>query len=531
MLRWLGRAKSPYFVWVHYYDPHAPYDPPEPYRKRFAANSYDGEIAYVDSAVGKLQSAIANRAVFIITADHGESLGEHGESTHGVFLYDATVRVPLLLFGSGIKQGVRTDPVTLCDIAPTLLHLAGVTEHHDFDGASLLAESGNRSLFAESLYAQRNFGYAPLFASIQQGKKFILAPEPEFYDLTADPNEKLNLISKNDFQKWKESAQKYATSSKTQKESPTDPAELEKLRSLGYVGGKLKGSKIDPKSKIGVIEQFNHGMVLMYSQQFSASEQTFRDLVKTDPENSLAYRFLGDNLSAQEKYEDAVKAYSASIKLLPDPEVSVQLAKAYNRLNDPSEAETILKQTIQDHPDYPEASFELASLYESQQNWQSAMKLLSRDLPDFANQKGILYLRKNEPESAVPQFVKALQSSPKATYWNNLGIAYQRLDRLADAEKAFTNGLMLNPDYAELEANLSFLLVQLQRWQDAYVHLQHVTLINPKMWGARFALGVVLENLNQPEKAIKVYQQLLSDAPSDWPQRQKIQLRLKDLSP
>lgn len=234
-LEWLKKAQGPYFLWVHYFDPHSPYDPPESYRKQFSTTPYDGEIAFVDSEISKLWKAIGDRAVVILTADHGESLGEHGESTHGIFVYDATLLVPLILHGPDINTGVRTDPVTLCDIAPTILQIAGASPNPDLDGVSLLSESQDRTLFAESLYAKRNFGYSALFAGIRKNNKYILAPIPEFYDLKTDPNEKINLVKKSDPKQWAGPVEQYSKVVATTQEPPLPPEELEKLRSLGYV--------------------------------------------------------------------------------------------------------------------------------------------------------------------------------------------------------------------------------------------------------------------------------------------------------
>lgn len=291
----------------------------------------------------------------------------------------------------------------------------------------------------------------------------------------------------------------------------------------------MKERNIDPKSKLPVIDQFNQGMTFMYSQEYSLAEQKFRALLETDPENSLAFRFLGDALSAESKYEAAVKAYSDSIRILPEAENTVKLAKAYNRLNQTKEAETILKQAMKDYPDYDDAIFELVSLYEASQQWSMAEELLYKDLPEFANQKGILYLRKNEPLKAVPEFQKAIQLQPRATYWNNLGIGYQQLNQVSEAEKAYREGLLLYPDYPELQANLAFLLVQTQQWDDATKYLKKVIGTNPQFWSARLALGFVLETQNKKLEAKAIYEKLLLEAPKDWPQRSKVEARLKQL--
>jgi Flp pilus assembly protein TadD len=155
---------------------------------------------------------------------------------------------------------------------------------------------------------------------------------------------------------------------------------------------------------------------------------------------------------------------------------------------------------------------------------------LNQDLPEFHNQRGIIFTQKGDPQSAIQELMIAIQTQPKASYWNNLGIAYQNSRNAKEAESAYQKALSLNPEYEECEANLAFLLIQLKRWEDAQTHLARVTSKNTKMFRARFALGYVLENLNKKQEALDVYQKLLADAPHDWPQKQQVQSRIQALS-
>ncbi len=503
---------SPYFLWVHYFDPHTEYEPPEQFRKKFPDAAYDGEIAFVDYQISRLLQGIGPDSIVIITADHGESLGEHKESTHAVFVYNATLHVPLIIRAPGLKAGIRNDPVTLSDIAPTILQLAGVNARtNSFDGISLLTQPKNRTILAESLYAQRNFGYAPLFACIREGKKFIHAPDAEFYDLTNDPTELQNLIKKSSVQECQNAIRGYSKTSSKQNESTLSEEEQEKLRSLGYVGATVAQTGADPKTKIEVIERFRQGMILLQQEKYPQAEKSFLEITNTEKHNGLAYRFLGDAFGAQRKYSDAAKAYSTSLNRLPDPEVAVQLAKAYNRIQKPADAEKILKDAINRFPFYHEATFELASFYVAQKRWDEALGLLNQDLPEFHNQLGILYTQKGEPQKSVQELLIAIKNQPKASYWNNLAIAYQNLGQAKEAEAAYLRALSLNPNYEESEANLAFLLVQLKRWDEAQTRLSRLTSKNKKMLRARFALGFVLENLNRKEEALATYKELLTD--------------------
>ncbi len=526
-LQWLKNSRGPYFLWVHYFDPHAEYEAPSQFRKKFP-DPYDGEIAFVDQELSKLLKAVGKSAAVLITADHGESLGEHGETTHAVFVYNATIHVPLLLRAPGLAPGRRSDAVSLTDIAPTILALGGV-KAGQLDGVSLLQVKKSRTLIAESLYAQRNFGYAPLYASIREDKKFIQAPESEFYNLAGDTKELNNLIKKSKVNDWQLAIKNYAKDGQSGKNAPLPPEEEEKLRSLGYVSGAVAQTGVDPKKKIQIMERFRLGMVMLKEEKYNQAEVRFREITGTEKHNGLAFRFLGDALSAQQKYAEAAKAYSTSIERLPDPEVGVQLAKAYNRLRDTQRAEKVLQETIQRFPHYVEAVFELASFYSSQKQRDRALAILNQDQPEFHNQRGLVHLKLGDAAKAVDEFLIAIRSSEKATYWNNLGIAYQNMNRIKLAEEAYLRALKLNPSYAECEANLSFLLISLKRWTDAAQHLEHVTSSNPNLWRARMALGYVREMQGRGGEAVTIYRKLLAEAPADWPERSQVDARLEKL--
>ena len=526
-ISWLKNLRTPYFLWVHYFDPHTEYEPPPSFRKKFS-DPYDAEIAFVDQELSKLLQAVGKNATVLITADHGESLGEHGETTHAVFVYNATIHVPLLLRSPGLAPGKRNEAVSLVDIAPTILELAGV-KPAQLDGGSLLQAKKGRTLFAESIYAQRNYGYAPLYASIREAKKFILAPEAEFYDLAADAKELNNLIKKSKVEEWQRAVRSYAKNGEGGKAAPLPPEEEEKLRSLGYVSGSVAQTGVDPKKKIQIMERFRLGMVMLKEEKYNQAEARFREITGTEKHNGMAYRFLGDALSAQQKYAEATKAYSTSIARLPDPEVSIQLAKAHNKLRETDSAETVLLKTIQIFPHFVEARFELASFYSGQKQWDKALATLNQDQPEFHNQRGLVYLNQGDVSKAADEFLTAIRGSEIATYWNNLGIAYQRINRIKLAEEAYVRALQLNPSYAECEANLSFLLISLQRWKEAGQHLQHVTSSNPHLWRARMALGYVREMQGRNGDAMQIYTKLLTEAPQNWPERLQVETRLQKL--
>src|SRR5579864_5281608 len=201
-LAWLKRhSQRPFFFWLHLYDPHSPYDPPEPYRSQYKSHPYDGEIAYADHELGRLidwlkRNQLYDRSLIVFLSDHGESLGEHGEQEHGFFVYDATVKIPLIVkppAGSGIRRGRLTRPVETVAVASTLLHLAGIHDvtEKQFSSKGLFgpgAEDSEES-YSETFYPFSSFGWSPLHALETSRYHYIDAPEPELYDVTTDPEE------------------------------------------------------------------------------------------------------------------------------------------------------------------------------------------------------------------------------------------------------------------------------------------------------------------------------------------------------
>jgi tetratricopeptide (TPR) repeat protein len=322
----------------------------------------------------------------------------------------------------------------------------------------------------------------------------------------------------------------YAKNGEGGKATSLPPEEEEKLRSLGYVSGSVAQTGVDPKKKIQIMERFRLGMVMLKEEKYNQAEARFREITGTEKHNGLAFRFLGDALSAQQKYAEAAKAYSTSIARSPDPEVSIQLAKAHNRIGETASAETVLLKTIQRFPHFVEARFELASFYSGQKQWDKALATLNQDQPEFHNQRGFVYLNQGDVSKAADEFLTAIRGSEIATYWNNLGIAYQRMNRIKLAEEAYVRALQLNPSYAECEANLSFLLISSQKWEEAAQHLEHVTSRNAHLWRARMALGYVREMQGRNEDAMQIYRKLLSEAPQDWQERAQVEARLSKLT-
>ena len=252
-LAWLPSARSPYFVWIHLYDPHAPYAAPAEYVGRAGGNPYDGEVAYADAQVARIDAALATRGgntVIAIAGDHGEGLGDHDERTHGMLAYDSTLRVPLVLSGGGISPAVVEGPVSLIDLAPTLLRRAGLAPDTNTSGLDLLSTvPRDRDIYAETRYP-RTAGWHSLTVLAGERWKLVLSSSAELYDINADPTETSDLSGAHStIVQGMTSRLRQLEASAGTSSAQVDADAAERLRALGYVSGSASSSgKDDPKA-------------------------------------------------------------------------------------------------------------------------------------------------------------------------------------------------------------------------------------------------------------------------------------------
>jgi arylsulfatase A-like enzyme len=366
-LAWMKGARSPWLAWVHYFDPHAPYDPPPDLLARFAASPYDGEIASVDRELGALLKAAdtgAYRTLVLVTSDHGESLGEHGEATHGVFVYDATLRVPFLLAGAGVARGRVSDVVARgIDVLPTLVDYAGLAVPHGVDGRSLRPAANGKVMadapaYAESLFCSLNLGWSELHALRSARYKLIEAPRAEFYDVVADPGELRDVLDAN----AGEAEALRAGLRQALETRPPDAAHepgteaRERLRALGYVGGSAPSRPTgrDPKDGIALVEQLERGLAEARANPALAIDELTAFLA-AEPDaplarrhRAIAYQFAG----RQNEAIADIRALEASGPLrLEDQTV---LAESLRLAGRGKEALAVLDQAREANPQAPE---------------------------------------------------------------------------------------------------------------------------------------------------------------------------------
>lgn len=344
-LRWLGTVpvEQPLFLWVHLYDPHAPYAAPAPFGQEFADRPYDGEVAYVDHQIGRVLSALQARgaldsSLVIAVADHGESLGEHGEDEHGVFLYEPVIRVPLIMAGPSVRAGhVAGEQVRVIDLVPTTLDLLGLPAAGDLDGESLrtVLAGGTRqtipAAYAESYYPKLHYGWSELRSLRADGWKVIDAPRPELYAVAKDAAE-----SNNQFEAQRALGDRMvAEAARLDRElsggavaeaAAPSRETLERLRSLGYVGtsapaGTAAGRGPDPKDRIAERRTFKRLLTEaiddLGANRLDEAVRKLRDLVKINERAYDLHQLLGEAYQRMGRANEALGEFEMAALLNP----------------------------------------------------------------------------------------------------------------------------------------------------------------------------------------------------------------------
>ncbi len=473
-LAWLSKhPQGPFFLWVHLYDAHDPYDPPPPYKTRYASAPYDGEIAYTDSAVGRLLTALRARglydgALIAVMADHGESLGEHGEQTHGVFLYDETIHVPLLFkLPADRAAGRRVETmVELVDVAPTVLREVGIPVPTGMQGESLLgmmkppgaagAKAGateDRPAYAETDYPHRAFGWSSLRA-LRSGKYlYIRAPERELYNQAADPPEQHNLAASSKAVADTLASQldqfRSQTSQTLVELAKPDAQQMEKLQALGYVGSDIKPSAgdkeggVDPKSKIEVSNLLHNAMFDVEDGRYQEAVPLLERVLKEQPEMPIAEMQLGIAQSRLRNYDKALGPLGKAVQLIPDNGMGhYELGLALFETGDWKAAAPQFEAAVARAPKWTDAHFSLAAVYARIDRVPEAMTELDTALgldPDHyrANLlRGRILSLQGNPAGALANLEKAAEVQPDSREAHLfLAEAYAQLGREADAQR------------------------------------------------------------------------------------------------
>ncbi len=485
-LAWLAQhPKGPFFIWVHLYDAHDPYDPPEPYKTRYSKEPYDGEIAYVDSAIGKLLQGLKSRGFYdgtsiAIMADHGESLGAHGEDTHGIFLYDETIQVPLLIKPpSGFEnENLIDNRVQLVDVMPTLLQTAGVAVPAEVQGQSLLpvmkqregdaAASDawrDRPGYAETDYPHNAFGWSALRA-LRTGKYlYVQAPSRELYDEAADPKAEHNLAAASTAVADTLAGRLVDFRQKTagHREAPkatVDPAAQQNLAALGYAstGSGSKAGPVDqgadPKDKIEISNIFHKTNELRQSGRIAEEAEILQQLLIKEPTMPGLYAKIGADMLDLKKYKESVPMLRKAAEADPDsPMARVELAKGLMGSGDFAAAVPELEFAVAKMPKLADAHIFLESAYAHTNQIPETIKeckIVLQFLPNHFGSYLILgrFLEMSgDFHAAIPNLKKAAALRPKAPEAHLfLADAYEQLGQMTDAaeERAIAKHLSGN---------------------------------------------------------------------------------------
>ncbi|HXY49159.1 MAG TPA: sulfatase-like hydrolase/transferase [Terriglobales bacterium] len=481
-LGWLSQLHNPpFFLWVHLYDAHDPYDPPPPFKQRFTAQPYDGEIAYADSALGKLFRELRKHGLFdetliAVMADHGESLGAHGENTHGIFLYEETLHVPLLIkLPLHRAAGRRVESrVGLVDVAPTLLEEAGLAVPKEMQGESLLSlissrpgEAGvkragqasagtqppDRPAYAESDYPHRAFGWSPLRA-LRTGKYlYIQAPARELYDQTSDPRDMHNLAASAravaDTLSFQLDQFRQRTSRSLVELAKPDAEQIEKLQALGYVGSEAGAkpeadpiSGADPKAKIDIANLLHDAMLDVEDARYEQAIPRLERVLEQAPDMPVANLQYGMAEARLYHYDKAIGPLEKAVKMQPDNGMGhYELGLALYETGDWKGAAPEFEAAVARAPRWADAQFSLAAVYARIDRLPEALQHLALTLalnPDHyrANLlRGRILSLEGNPVEALPNLKKAVEVEPDSREAHLfLAEAYAQLGQTLEAQ-------------------------------------------------------------------------------------------------
>jgi choline-sulfatase len=477
--KWLNAHRSgPRFVWVHFYDPHDPYDPPPPFSQTFREHPYDGEIAYADSALADFLAYLRknnwyDHSLVVVVGDHGEGLGEHNEETHGIFLYDSTTHVPLIVkLPAQENAGEKVDgQVTTTDIVPTVLDILHLPELQRSDGESLLpyiekASHGEQTAFGETDYPL-SFGWAPLRSIRDQGFKYIEAPRPEFYDLRSDPGE-LHSI----YQPWNPDLIKLRDKLAAQREkypphvAPNSVGSVgtgttQELQALGYLGPADIGSSStaaaptllpDPKDKIAEQNLLHTAMLATDDGRTADARVALQKLLELDANSPAALIQLAQLEMTAENYVKAAAYFERAVAQRPDDaHLALQEGEAMSKAGNLGGAEKALQTSLKLKPGQYAARLALGSVYLKMHQPAFAQDQLEAALlikPTFEAHMNLaeVFLEKHQFEEAREQLEAALTiRRDSAEAYELLAHAYTGLGKKQNAQQAEARAKSLSP--------------------------------------------------------------------------------------
>ncbi len=480
---WLNtHPQSPFFIWIHLYDPHDPYEPPSPFKEQYKAKPYDGEIAYTDRELGRFldllkQKRLYENTVVVLAGDHGESFGEHKEWTHGYFIYDPTILVPLIIkpVEKEMTGRVVTEQVRLVDVVPTILQLLDLPRSSELQGLGMLGlmlgkqRDWPRQAYCETFYPAQ-FGWSPLMAVRRTDAKFIKAPRPELYDLLTDPGEQTNRMLQRSALAHELKANLTQIESTYSDRNASQAAslslstqDLEKLGALGYVGmSRARGTgetvspgAADPKDKLAVYQMISAGSRDVAAGRYHQAMPVLQRIIQIEPSMRMARSMLGRCYFQLNQFEQAKDAFQEILKLLPQNlDAQFYVAACDYRQKHWAAAEAGLKKVLEHDRDFSAAHLYLGFLYQAKGDPNSALASFLRVLEldpeneDAHAKTGFLLASSGKVKEAVPHFLKIIQLNPQDGEAHfNLGVAYQKLNQEELARQELAEACKLDRKY------------------------------------------------------------------------------------
>ena len=543
---WLEEhASRSFFAWLHFYDAHSPYEPPEPFLSRFRDRPYAGEIAYVDSQVGRVLQwletrQIANRTIVVVIGDHGESLNEHGEGTHGLFIYESTTRVPFIIrtpYALSTTRRIRSV-VRSEDVMPTVLELVGKRPPEGIQGHSLAplvtgtAADLNLDAYSESLYARNHYGWSDLRALRSGRFKYIATTRPELYDLEHDPMEERNLFDERRplADRMAQELDRLAAESEGEASGPSavDPETRERLAALGYIGSfsstaRKPGEALpDPKDKIDIFNLMMSAHESKEEDETDAAIVRFQKVLAQDPNILDAWVMLGNEYSRKRNYPMALEQYKRALAINPEYDLAtINLAHAYRALGDYKAALVGYQRYLQKDPKNALVRYQMGELFIDLEEYDRAeaafLQALSDDTRVAAarNALGVVALKRGDLQRAEQEIRQALaeKEDVKLAHFNLALIAEQRGQWKTAAEE-YEKEIDMHADAYKAAFNLAKLREQLGDAAGQEAAYRKAIELNPRFAEGYFYLAKLhLDHGNRLDEAAALAQRGLAINP------------------
>lgn len=467
VFKFLKENKRPFFLWVHYFEPHSPYEPPEPYKSQFD-NPYDGELRAMDECVKELFQKLPENTTIVIAGDHGEMLGEHGEDEHGVLLYEPAIKVPLIIKKKGLKPEQKKEYVSLEDIFPTFLSFLEKSR------GGFLGDEKKETLLSSTLYGREVMGFYPAWASIKDGYKLINYGNKDYllFNLKEDPGEKNNLFSTdNPMVRELKKIQDKNPFPENLKIALKDE-DKKVLTSLGYSLPKKTEKLIHPETGLLLEKDLKTAEKLMEEAKYREAELILLSIIKKEPNHSEAKKTLGKLYLKTGEKDKAMGAFSNFA--MGEEKKPREIARKKFLEGDTDLAIKIMEEELSSNPLLPSNYGELASYYYLTKKYEKLQKI-------YENSK------------------KYKVSSPGL--WSFLGLYYVEIGKYEEGEKLFEDALKINPKLPEALKGKAIVLLYKKDYGEALKYIENYTGINSKDWEGFYLKGRILKNLGNLEGA------------------------------